>query len=129
MTEDRRAAFFALVRRANQLGTMLPAREDLDDLDDEAALAEVELILAEFDRTVEAIKDLRLRQLAPRRRREAGGSWATPDVRASWSTGLEQPRSRAAQSANCCPRNCSQMTGEQRGAMRRNGTAALKNPQ
>jgi hypothetical protein len=65
MTEHRRDEFVALVRRANQLGTMLPARADLDDLDDEAALAELELILREFDRTVEAIRTFDFGNLWP----------------------------------------------------------------
>jgi hypothetical protein len=45
--EQRKAEFFAAVKRFNQLGTLLPKPESLDAAD-AAALAEAEIVLAEI---------------------------------------------------------------------------------
>jgi hypothetical protein len=44
------AKFFALVRRYNQIGALLPAEEDIDT-DDAVQVAEVRVILAEMKKT------------------------------------------------------------------------------
>ena len=44
---ERKAKFFALMRRFNQLGCLLPAPEDLDA----AAIGRVELVIAEMNKT------------------------------------------------------------------------------
>jgi hypothetical protein len=49
-SERRMAKFFALVKRYNQIGALLPAEEDIDT-DDAAQVAEVEVILAEMNKT------------------------------------------------------------------------------
>lgn len=48
--EDRKEKLFALMRRYNQLGRLLPRPDDLDP-DDVGAVAEAQLILAEMDAT------------------------------------------------------------------------------
>ena len=50
MSDDRKAKFFALMRRFNQLGCLLPALGDLD-ADDMAAIAEAEMVIAEMNKT------------------------------------------------------------------------------
>ena len=46
----RKAKFFALMRRFNELGRLLPAPDDLDP-DDAAAVAESRLVIAEMNKT------------------------------------------------------------------------------
>ena len=50
MSEARKAKFFALMRRFNELACLLPAPGDLDT-DDVAAVAEAQLVIAEINRT------------------------------------------------------------------------------
>lgn len=45
--DDRKAKFFALVKRYNQVGSLLPEEEYLD-LTNAAAVAEAKLVLAEM---------------------------------------------------------------------------------
>jgi hypothetical protein len=63
--EERKAEFFAAMKRFNQLGTLLPKPESLDPAD-AAAIAEAEIILvemrkvqAELDRMMELERKLR----------------------------------------------------------------------
>ena len=49
-SERRMAKFFALVKRYNQIGALLPLEADLDT-DDAAQVAEVRMILAEMNKT------------------------------------------------------------------------------
>ena len=49
-SERRMAKFFALVKRYNQVGALLPAEEDIET-DDAAQAAEVAVILAEMHKT------------------------------------------------------------------------------
>jgi hypothetical protein len=52
---DDRAAFFALMERAVRIGTLLPGIEDVD-VDDPVAIAELKLILAEFNAARAAVE-------------------------------------------------------------------------
>ena len=67
--EERKAEFFAAMKRFNQLGTLLPKPESLDPAD-AAAVAEAEMVLAEM-RKVQAELDAmmeyerKLRDLQP----------------------------------------------------------------
>ena len=47
---ERKAQFFALVKRFDELGCLLPAPGDLDT-DDVAAVAEARLVIAEMNKT------------------------------------------------------------------------------
>ncbi|MGZ5935456.1 MAG: hypothetical protein ACXWLV_12220 [Rhizomicrobium sp.] len=47
---ERKAKFFALMKRFNQLGCLLPAPDDLDT-DDAAAVAEARVVIAEMNKT------------------------------------------------------------------------------
>jgi hypothetical protein len=47
MTPDRKAKFFALMARYNQIGSLLPEEENLD-LTNAAAVAEAKMILVEM---------------------------------------------------------------------------------
>jgi hypothetical protein len=49
-SKKRRAKFFALVKRLNELGLLLPAPGDLD-ADDAAGLAEAQMVIAEMNKT------------------------------------------------------------------------------
>jgi hypothetical protein len=51
----RRSEFLALIRRANALGALLPADIAGIEANDPSAVAELRLILLEFDRVVTAI--------------------------------------------------------------------------
>ncbi|MDA9405573.1 hypothetical protein XH80_01920 [Bradyrhizobium sp. CCBAU 45384] len=55
MTTDNRAEFFALIERANRIGALLPEPEEID-VDDPAAVAEVKLVLSEFNAALAAIR-------------------------------------------------------------------------
>jgi hypothetical protein len=46
-SDDRKAKIFALMKRYNQIGALLPEEEDLD-LTNAAAVAEAKLVLAEM---------------------------------------------------------------------------------
>ena len=48
-SDDRKAKFFALVKRYSQVGSLLPEEEDLD-LTNAAAVAEAKMILAEMEK-------------------------------------------------------------------------------
>ena len=67
--EERKADFFAVMKRFNQLGTLLPKPDSLDPAD-AAAVAEAEMVLAEM-RKVQAELDAmmqrerKLRDLQP----------------------------------------------------------------
>jgi hypothetical protein len=67
--EERKAEFFAAMKRFNQLGTLLPKSKGLD-LADAAGVAEAEIVLAEM-RKVQAEIDammrfeMKLRDLQP----------------------------------------------------------------
>ncbi|WP_158268078.1 hypothetical protein [Bradyrhizobium sp. MOS002] len=54
-TEDERAAFFALMERANRVGALLPERIEHIDIDDPVVLAELRVVMAEFNATCEAL--------------------------------------------------------------------------
>ena len=47
---ERKAKFFALAKRYNQLGCLLPAPGDLD-ADDVAAMVETQMVIAEMNKT------------------------------------------------------------------------------
>jgi hypothetical protein len=47
---DRKARFFSLMARFNQLGRLLPAPDD-PDTDDAAAVAEAKVVIAEMNKT------------------------------------------------------------------------------
>jgi hypothetical protein len=47
---DRKARFFSLMARFNQLGRLLPAPDDLGT-DDAAAVAEAKVVIAEMNKT------------------------------------------------------------------------------
>jgi hypothetical protein len=47
---DRKARFFSLMARFNQLGRLLPAPDDLDT-DDAPAVAEAKVVIAEMNKT------------------------------------------------------------------------------
>jgi hypothetical protein len=56
-SEQRRDKFFALMKRFNQLGCLLPSPDDFDARDADAGeLAEVEMVLAEMHRVQAAMK-------------------------------------------------------------------------
>lgn len=48
-TEDERAAFFAVMERANRVGALLP------HIDDPVVLAELRVVMAEFNATCGAL--------------------------------------------------------------------------
>lgn len=48
-SDDRKAKIFALMRRYNQIGSLLPAEDDFDP-HDAVALAETKVILAELEK-------------------------------------------------------------------------------
>jgi hypothetical protein len=56
MTIDRRESFFALIERANRVGSLLPECPEDIDVDDPAALAELRIVLDEFDKARRAVE-------------------------------------------------------------------------
>jgi hypothetical protein len=54
-TEDERAAFFAVMERANRVGALLPERIEHIDIDDSVVLAELRVVMAEFNATCGAL--------------------------------------------------------------------------
>jgi hypothetical protein len=50
ISDERKAQFFALAKRFNQLGSLLPDPDDLDT-DDVAAMAEAQMVIAEMNKT------------------------------------------------------------------------------
>ncbi|MBR0714055.1 hypothetical protein [Bradyrhizobium liaoningense] len=55
MTTDRKAKFFALIARANRIGALLPTNIEDIDVDDPVVIAELRVILAEFNAALAAI--------------------------------------------------------------------------
>ncbi|MCK1321437.1 MULTISPECIES: hypothetical protein [unclassified Bradyrhizobium] len=54
-TEDERAAFFTVMERANRVGALLPERIEHIDIDDPVVLAELRVVMAEFNATCGAL--------------------------------------------------------------------------
>lgn len=56
MTTDNRKEFYRLIERANRIGARLPERIEDVEVDDPMAIAELRMILAEFNAACDAIK-------------------------------------------------------------------------
>jgi hypothetical protein len=67
---NRKAQFFTLMRRFNELGCLLPALDDFDT-DDAAAVAEAQLVIAEMNKTRSEMDRL-IDQEAAARQKAAG---------------------------------------------------------
>jgi hypothetical protein len=56
MTTDRDESLLGLIERANRIGSLLPKCVEDVDLDDPAALADLVIVLLEFDKVRTAIE-------------------------------------------------------------------------